>query len=410
MIEKTCVLLTASYPYGTGESFVGTELPYAAKRVQLRVHPIEARNGRKARTTPEGVECEALFEAPLPRRQLMLRAPLCFLRPEFWRELRSLRASGRLTRERLHTLMAFVIEGERIMRALERRYGRRLKEAPSDILLYSYWLREGAYAAARLAEKYGCPAVSRTHRVDLYEDIQGGYLPLREYLLTALNAVCPISVDGVDYLAQRYGHPEKLKLFYLGTGDEGTSPYSGRTEPFRIVSCAFLSPVKRVPLLARALALVDDAGIEWVHFGDGSERAAVEAEIKKLPPNVKCILRGNTPHEDILRYYRETPVHLFVNVSSSEGVPVSIMEAASFGIPVLATDVGGTGEIVRGGLSGRLVPPEVTERALADEIGSFVRMDSAAYEALREGARRHWEESFCAETNFKRFYDRLQAL
>lgn len=410
MNEKTCVLLTASYPYGTGESFVETELPYAAKRVQLRVHPIEARNGRKARTTPEGVGCEALFEAPLPRRQLMLRAPLCFLRPEFWRELRSLRASGRLTRERLHTLMAFVIEGERIMRALERRYGRRLKEAPSDIILYSYWLREGAYAAARLAEKYGCPAVSRTHRVDLYEDIQGGYLPLREYLLTALNAVCPISVDGVDYLAQRYGHPEKLKLFYLGTGDEGTSPYSGRTEPFRIVSCAFLSPVKRVPLLARALALVDDAEIEWVHFGDGSERAAVEAEIKKLPPNVKCILRGNTPHEDILRYYRETPVHLFVNVSSSEGVPVSIMEAASFGIPVLATDVGGTGEIVRGGLSGRLVPPEVTERALADEIGSFVRMDSAAYEALREGARRHWEESFCAETNFKRFYDRLQAL
>lgn len=410
MNEKTCVLLTASYPYGTGESFVETELPYAAKRVQLRVHPIEARNGRKARTTPEGVGCEALFEAPLPRRQLMLRAPLCFLRPEFWRELRSLRASGRLTRERLHTLMAFVIEGERIMRALERRYGRRLKEAPSDIILYSYWLREGAYAAARLAEKYGCPAVSRTHRVDLYEDIQGGYLPLREHLLTALNAVCPISVDGVDYLAQRYGHPEKLKLFYLGTGDEGTSPYSGRTEPFRIVSCAFLSPVKRVPLLARALALVDDAEIEWVHFGDGSERAAVEAEIKKLPPNVKCILRGNTPHEDILRYYRETPVHLFVNVSSSEGVPVSIMEAASFGIPVLATDVGGTGEIVRGGLSGRLVPPEVTERALADEIGSFVRMDSAAYEALREGARRHWEESFCAETNFKRFYDRLQAL
>ena len=410
MSEKICVLLTASYPYGTGESFVETELPYAAKRVQLRVHPIEARNGREARTTPEGVECEALFEAPLPRRQLMLRAPLCLLRPEFWREMRSLRASGRLTRERLHTLMAFVIEGERIMRALERRYGRRLKEAPSDILLYSYWLREGAYAAARLAEKYGCPAVSRTHRVDLYEDIQGGYLPLREYLLTALNAVCPISVDGVDYLAQRYGHPEKLKLFYLGTGDEGTSPYSGRTEPFRIVSCAFLSPVKRVPLLARALALVDDAEIEWVHFGDGSERAAVEAEIKKLPPNVKCILRGNTPHEDILRYYRETPVHLFVNVSSSEGVPVSIMEAASFGIPVLATDVGGTGEIVRGGLSGRLVPPEVTERALADEIGSFVRMDSAAYEALREGARRHWEESFCAETNFKRFYDRLQAL
>ncbi len=411
MNEKTCVLLTASYPYGTGESFVETELPYAAKRVQLRVHPIEARNGRKARTTPEGVGCEALFEAPLPRRQLMLRAPLCFLRPEFWRELRSLRASGRLTRERLHTLMAFVIEGERIMRALERRYGRRLKEAPSDIILYSYWLREGAYAAARLAEKYGCPAVSRAHGIDIYEERSGGYLPLRGYMLNLLRGVYPASEAGARYMCERFGFGDKITAMHLGSeGPEKPAPWK-REPPFRIVSCAFLSPVKRVPLLARALALVDDAEIEWVHFGDGSERAAVEAEIKKLPPNVKCILRGNTPHEDILRYYRETPVHLFMSVSSSEGgVPVSIMEAASFGIPVLATDVGGTGEIVRGGLSGRLVPPEVTERALADEIGSFVRMDSAAYEALREGARRHWEDSFCAETNFKRFYDRLQAL
>ena len=410
MSKKTCVLLTASYPYGGGESFVETELPYAAKRVQLRVHPVEARNGRETRTPPEGVSCEALFDAPLPRWKLMLRAPLCFLRPELRRELHSLRASGRLTRERLHTLMAFVIEGERIMRALMRRYGRMLKNAPSDIVLYSYWLREGAYAAARLSEKYGCPAVSRTHRVDLYEEVEDGYLPLRDYLLSTLNAVCPISADGVHYLAQHYGHPEKLKLFYLGTGDEGVSPYSGEKKPFRIVSCAFLSPVKRIPLLARALALVDDAPIEWVHFGDGGERSAVEAEVKKLPPNVKCILRGNTPHEDILRYYRENPVHLFVNVSSSEGVPVSIMEAASFGIPILATEVGGTGELVIDGLDGKLVPAGLTEQTLVEELRAFVRMDAAAYEALREGARRHWEESFCAETNFERFYNMLQTL
>ena len=99
-----------------------------------------------------------------------------------------------------------------------------------------------------------------------------------------------------------------------------------------------------------------------------------------------------------------------MSVSSTEGVPVSIMEAASFGIPILATEVGGTGELVIDGLDGRLVPSEVTERTLAEELRAFVRMDAAAYEALREGARRHWEESFCAETNFQRFYDMLQAL
>ena len=410
MSKKTCVLLTASYPYGGGESFVETELPYAAKRVQLRVHPVEARNGREARTPPEGVDCEALFDAPLPRWQLMLRAPLCFLRPELRRELRSLRASGRLTRERLHTLMAFVIEGERIMRALMRRYGRMLKNAPSDIVLYSYWLREGAYAAARLSEKYGCPAVSRAHGLDVYEERNDGYLPLRGYMLNTLRGVYPASEAGARYMRERFGFGEKIKALHLGSeGPDKPAPWK-REPPFRIVSCAFLDPLKRIPLLARALALVDDAPIEWVHFGDGGERSAVEAELGGVLPNVRCILRGNTPHEEILRYYRETPVHLFMSVSSTEGVPVSIMEAASFGIPILATDVGGTGELVVDGLDGKLVPPEISERALADEIRSFVHMDSAAYEALREGARRHWEESFCAETNFKRFYDMLQAL
>ena len=37
---------------------------------------------------------------------------------------------------------------------------------------------------------------------------------------------------------------------------------------------------------------------------------------------------------------------MFINLSSSEGIPVSIMEAQSFGIPVIATNVGGSGEIV----------------------------------------------------------------
>ena len=89
---------------------------------------------------------------------------------------------------------------------------------------------------------------------------------------------------------------------------------------------------------------------------------------------------------------------------------MSIMEAASFGIPILATEVGGTGELVIDGLDGKLVPAGLTEQTLVEELRAFVRMDAAAYEALREGARRHWEESFCAETNFERFYNMLQTL
>lgn len=44
--------------------------------------------------------------------------------------------------------------------------------------------------------------------------------------------------------------------------------------------------------------------------------------------------------------YSEHPVDVFINLSTNEGVPVSIMEAISFDIPIVATDVGGTSEIV----------------------------------------------------------------
>ncbi len=47
-----------------------------------------------------------------------------------------------------------------------------------------------------------------------------------------------------------------------------------------------------------------------------------------------------------MNWYSENPAHLFMNLSKSEGIPVSIMEACSYGIPAVATDVGGTSELI----------------------------------------------------------------
>ncbi|MBL3200697.1 glycosyltransferase, partial [Klebsiella pneumoniae] len=57
-------------------------------------------------------------------------------------------------------------------------------------------------------------------------------------------------------------------------------------------------------------------------------------------------LWGTVPHETIISFFAANPVHLFLNLSTMEGIPVSIMEAISFGIPVVATDVGAVSEIV----------------------------------------------------------------
>ena len=77
---------------------------------------------------------------------------------------------------------------------------------------------------------------------------------------------------------------------------------------------------------------------------------------------------GAIQNVEVYKYYNEHCADLFINVSSSEGLPVSIMEAISFGIPVIATDVGGTGEIVKNGISGFLINRDFETVELAKKI------------------------------------------
>ena len=75
-------------------------------------------------------------------------------------------------------------------------------------------------------------------------------------------------------------------------------------------------------------------------------------------------LMGNTANSEVMRRYGKMNVDVFVNVSENEGLPISIMEATSFGMPVIATDVGGTSEIVKNGENGFLIEKDFTDDTL----------------------------------------------
>ncbi|OQA64609.1 MAG: UDP-D-galactose:(glucosyl)lipopolysaccharide-1,6-D-galactosyltransferase [Firmicutes bacterium ADurb.Bin262] len=115
---------------------------------------------------------------------------------------------------------------------------------------------------------------------------------------------------------------------------------------------------------------------------------------------MECCFNGAVPNREVYRFYAETPVSLFVNVSSGEGLPVSIMEAASFGIPAVATDVGGTSEIVADALTGRLLKPDFSDADLAAAIADFAAMPAAAYAQMRERTREAWQAKFNSAVNY----------
>jgi glycosyltransferase involved in cell wall biosynthesis len=113
-------------------------------------------------------------------------------------------------------------------------------------------------------------------------------------------------------------------------------------------------------------------------------------------------------NEAILSTYRERPFDLFVNVSSSEGVSVAIMEAMSCGIPVVATKVGGTSEIVSD-QNGVLLPKDPTPVQIAETLWETLR-DPFGLAKKRQASLVTWQEHFNAATNFDAFARRIRSL
>lgn len=278
--------------------------------------------------------------------------------------------------------------------------------------IYSFWLYDAALAALWARGAYPCArAVARAHRYDLYRDRTGvGYLPFRELLLSGLDAVLPCSEDGRAYIDANWpGHSEKLYTSYLGTADLPDLSGAPREGLFHIVSCSRAVPVKRIGLIADALAILDAEGrrVRWTHYGDGSELPATRERCAGFS-SVVAEFPGSVQNADLLQSYGEERIDLFINASESEGLPISIMEACGVGAPVLATDVGGTREVVEDGANGVLLPADPDTEEIACAIVAFVEMDDEETLRMRQASRRVWESRFRAAKNVGRLVDLLE--
>jgi glycosyltransferase involved in cell wall biosynthesis len=141
--------------------------------------------------------------------------------------------------------------------------------------------------------------------------------------------------------------------------------------------------------------------IKWTHVGDGELydelRAAVTA---RLGTRAQVIFKGYLSYPQVMELYRKEKFDVFINVSDSEGIPVSLMEASAFGIPMIATNVGGNNEIVNAE-NGVLMSANPDIETLAATLVRF--SDRPAAIAFRQRARALWEEKYNAAINHDRF-------
>src|SRR5207247_11237958 len=120
-----------------------------------------------------------------------------------------------------------------------------------------------------------------------------------------------------------------------------------------------------------------------------------------MPANVSHQMLAFAGITALFDFYRSQPVDLFINTSKSEGTPVTIMEAISVGIPVVATAVGGNVEIVTEE-NGVVVAAEPQPQEIADAILTLTR-DTDRLARLRAGSREKWEREYSATRNYANF-------
>lgn len=91
---------------------------------------------------------------------------------------------------------------------------------------------------------------------------------------------------------------------------------------------------------------------KWFFYGSGPLKLELEKKINEYNLTQHCFLIGNIDHKHLLGYYNQDKIDIVVLSSVStevpEGIPVSLMEAMSYAIPVIATNCGGTNELVDG--------------------------------------------------------------
>ncbi len=165
-------------------------------------------------------------------------------------------------------------------------------------------------------------------------------------------------------------HPRRVRVIYnsVERANGVRAASAPLTAPLKAVTVGRLVKWKHVDQILEALA--DLKGVGLVVVGDGPERARLEALAARPELAGRVHFAGSRGREETSALM--AACDLFVLNSSYEGLPHVVLEAMSLGLPVIATDAGGTGEVVSPGENGRLIPPlrpDLLRAAIADLAG-----------------------------------------
>jgi len=335
-------------------------------------------------------------------------------------------ARVRAGRRHAETLAGYA-EAERAYRAdLERdrsasrhrRFGQACvlaNELPADIdRLHVHYLHTPASVVRYTAKMTGLPWSFSAHAKDIWTTPEW---ELREKLADAdWGVTC--TATNTDYLRSLAPTPDRVDLVYHGLelsrfpAEETRPARDGSGDPVRILSVCRAVEKKGLDRLIRALAkLPKTLAWRFDHIGAGPLTGKLQALADRLGIGERIAFHGAKSRDDVIAAYREADLFVLASrVARSgdrDGLPNVLMEAASSGLALLATDVSAIPELIRDGTTGVLVDPD-DAAGLADALHTLVT-DPALRVRLGHAAAADVRERFSSEPGFDWLANRFAA-
>jgi len=396
-------IFTRKFPYGKAEAFLETEIKFLSISFEeIVVFPMTKDN--YIRKTPSNVKVNNAFIDSNSFLERLFSYVSLFFKSVFYfnlkKNLNQIKSLNDFKR-----LLSYVYYEYKI---LETKFDDKFK---GNVLMYSYWFNQvtNGLVKYKKVKNRDWKIVTRAHRWDIYED--EGFFPNRQLNLDSIDKVYSISADGKKYFQNKYAiSNQKIEISRLGVFDKNSLSKKSSQRELVVVSVSQITKRKRVLFLLEALECFvkknsSNMLVRWIHFGSGDQSSILDEKVRDLNlEHLEVDLKGYVNNSEIYTFYKKNEVDVFINLSESEGVPVSIMEAQSFGIPVVATNVGGTAEIVTNEV-GVLLPAKPQLDQVVDALNLVIKSNFSS-----TCIKSKWNEKSNAESNYKTFSEDLLEL
>lgn len=414
---KRIYLVTKSFPYGNEErSFLGPEYECLKAEFDITLVTTEV--------DPKNIEaqdnCKNVVYIKKQRGYIEKVTSLCrfLLQKDCYREIGKIVKTRKNVTKRIGRALMFGSAAETFYRRLKKSLN---LQRGTEAIMYFYWYDYKCFGMTMHKHQYhNIRVIARTHGYDLYDERElYGKQFFKEQMDRELERLIFAAAFAKEYYLKRYQkcNGQKYPLYRLGVSEKGMSVQYRKREfeenSFLLLSCSHTITIKRVELIIEALALINKKNICWIHLGNGEQfefiRMMAEQKLEGKE-NISFKFYGEIPNDDVIRFYKEHYVGAFITTTSTEGgSPVSVQEALSFGVPIIATAVGELPIMVEG--NGILLSKNPSKEEVATSIEKVYDLyGTDSYFNMCGRSLEIFEDKFNAHYNYTKLKLELQMI